>query len=167
MRTQKGFTITELSIVTVVISILALVALPLSAKIIESHRVEVTVKEMQAIAAAAEIARNMPGGDGYENVDTATIFNLLAAYGYSSVAGLTSEPKRNYWGGTFMVTTQGKAAKVTTTIPVGKVNPFGANATSSDSQSTLSVSHRGDGSNYGAAMRSVSNKTIMYLEAEE
>jgi prepilin-type N-terminal cleavage/methylation domain-containing protein len=161
---MKGFSLVELIVVMLVISIVASIGFPAGKKMYDSYQVEATVETMKFIAAAADVARQLPGGDTLQNSDTTSVYALLNA-NQQSLSGIKATPMINHWGGIYSITTTGKSASVSTTIPIGNTKPFGANSYGDNSQSTLIVSHRSQATNYGALMRSVANKNIMYLES--
>jgi prepilin-type N-terminal cleavage/methylation domain-containing protein len=161
---MKGFSLIELILVMLVISIVATIGFPAGKKMYDSYQVEATVETMKFIAAAADIARQVPGGDTLENADTTSVYALLVS-NQQSLNGIEATPMINYWGGIYSITTTGKSASVSTTIPIGNKQPFGAISYGSNSHSTLIVRHSSQATNHGALMRSVANKNIMYLES--
>ncbi|MDX1750979.1 MAG: prepilin-type N-terminal cleavage/methylation domain-containing protein [Methylophaga sp.] len=163
---MKGFTLVELLIVTLVLSILATIGTPVIKDVIETKRVNATVETMKALAAAADIARQLPGGDGFIDAPTSVIANLLNAYDENSL-GLTSTPLLTHWGTSYLIDTTGQYATVRTSIPLRDINPFETVSTPAGSSTILLVSHQPQGVNRALAITSKYNKKHLYLEPND
>lgn len=160
---MKGFTLLELMIVTLMLSVLAAAGLPAIKDAIDSHRILATVEEMKALAAASDVARRLPGGDNFSDVRTDSIAALLNAYDINS-SRIPLTPKRSHWGTDFRVTTTGQYATVTVSIPLRDIDPFEAISTPNGARTTLLVSHQPQGRNRSVAVGSKYNKHHLYME---
>lgn len=163
---MKGYTLVELMIVTVMLSILATLGIPVVKDVMESHRVIATVETMKAIAAVADVARRLPGGDTFTDASTSEIADLLNNYEANSL-GLTSSPLQTYWGTTYLITTTGKYATVRVSIPLRDINPFETISTPAGASTSLLVSHQPQGVNRSAVTTSRYIKHHLYLEPSD
>lgn len=160
---MKGFTLIELILATLVLSVLALVGMPVISNVVESHRVNATVETMKALAASADVARRLPGGDNYTNVSTNVIAQILNTYDANAL-GLSNTPMQTHWGTAYQITTTGQFATVRVSIPLSNLNPFETIATNSGSNTLLLVSHQPQGKNRALVTGSKYNKHYLYLE---
>jgi prepilin-type N-terminal cleavage/methylation domain-containing protein len=162
----KGYTLVELLVVTVVLSIIATLGMPVIKDVMESHRVISTVETMKALAASADVARRLPGGDNFTNASTSDIAALLNNYEANS-QGLTNSPLQTYWGTSYLITTTGQYAIVRVSIPLRDINPFETIAMSAGASTTLLVSHKPRGVNRSSVITSIYNKRHLYLESTD
>lgn len=163
---MKGYTLVELMVVTVVLSILVAVGMPVVRNVIESHRILSTVETMKVLAATADVARRLPGGDNFTNVPTSNIATLLNTYDVNSL-GLSNSPLQTYWGTTYLLTTTGQHAIVRVSIPLRNINPFETIATPSGASTSLLLSHQPQGVNRSSVVTSKYNKHHLYLESTD
>lgn len=160
---MKGFTLLELLIVLLAISVLATAGAAAINGMIESHRVISTVEKMKVIAAASDVARRLPGGDTFNSVRTDTIAALLDAYDVNTTQ-MSLSPMQTYWGNDFVVTTTGAFATVSANIPLRDIEPFEAVATPNGTDTILLVSHQPQGRNRPVVIGSKYNKHHLYME---
>ncbi len=163
---MKGYTLVELLVVTVLLSILATLGMPVIKEVMESHRVISTVETMKALAASADVARRLPGGDNFTDATTSDIAALLNNYEANS-QGLTSSPLQTYWGTSYLITTTGQYATVKVSIPLRDINPFETIATSAGASTNLLVSYKPRGDNRSSVVTSIYNKRHLYLESTD
>lgn len=164
MKNSGGYTLIELVVVTVVVTIIASFGLHAASKVIESAHLDATVEDMKVLAHAAHIAQSLPGGDAFTNVNTTLIAGLLDAHDIN-ISGLSStHNKQNHWGENYTVTTSTQLPKVTVTVPLENINPFGTKATPSGSSTILNLWHRPSTTNSQILNQSLANKRIMYQE---
>lgn len=161
---MKGYTLVELMVVTVLLSILAAIGVPAVKKVMDSHRVLSTVETMKALAATADVARRLPGGDNFSEVATSDIAALLNSYDVNSL-GLTNTPLQTYWGTNYLITTTGNYASVSVSIPLRNINPFETISTATGASTLVMVSHQPQGTNNSAVVNSRYNKHHLYLES--
>jgi len=160
---MKGFTLIELLIVTLTLSILAVVGMPVIEDVINSHKITATVEKMKTIASASDIARRLPGGDSFNTVDTSVIAAHLNNYDANTL-GMPVVPMVSEWGDNYKVTTTSRYAAVSVSIPFSNVSPFESIAIPNGPNTTLIVSHQPTGNNHSAALGSKFNKHFLYLE---
>ena len=100
-------------------------------------------------------------GEGRVNIKSikSCIYVFVLTIGMSS----TSD-KKNHWSESYLITTTGKAAQVTTTVPLKGINPFEVIAKSSGTGTSLTYTHRVSPDNYTRLMHVRGNKHILYLE---
>ncbi|EGL53977.1 MULTISPECIES: type II secretion system protein [Methylophaga] len=161
---QQGFTLVELLIVLMVMAIIAVALLPTAIRSMDSYRVIATVEEMKAIAGFAELARQLPGGDQFNNSTTKAVASFLESYDVTNIGMSSTSDKKNHWSESYLITTTGKAAQVTTTVPLKGINPFEVIAKSSGTGTSLTYTHRVSPDNYTRLMHVRGNKHILYLE---
>lgn len=160
---MKGFTIAELLIVIVVLSILSLAGMPVIRDVVDSNRILATVESMEAIAAAADVARRLPGGDSFNNVTTNNIAVLLNTYDVNPT-GIPLSPMTSHWGTNYTVNTTGQYATVSVSLPFRDISPFGSKSVSNGPNTTLLVSHKPQGTNRPVIDKALYNKKNLYLE---
>lgn len=160
---MKGFTLLEMMVVTLMLTVLASFGIPAIKKAVDSHRVIATVEKMKVIAAAADVARRLPGGDGYVSVQTNTISALLNAYDVNTTK-MPATPLQSHWGTNYEVTTTGQYATVSVVIPMRDINPFETIATPNGPATTLLVSHQPESHNRPMVVGSKYNKHHLYME---
>ncbi len=163
---MKGFTLIELLIATAVLSVIALIGMPVVKDVVESHRITATVETMKAIAATADVARRLPGGNSYSDVTTNQIATLLNTYDVNSL-GLSDNPMKTHWGTDYQISTTGQYATVKAIVPIENINPFETVATNNGSSTLLLVSHQPQGKNRSLINTSKYNKHNLYLEPTE
>ncbi|MAX51854.1 MAG: hypothetical protein CMH22_07710 [Methylophaga sp.] len=161
---QQGFTLVELLIVLMVITVLSAALMPIASRSMDSYRVTTTIEEMKAIAGFAERARQLPGGDKFNNANTKTVASFLESYDVTNIGISATSEKKNHWSESYLITTTGKAAQVTTTVPLKGITPFEVNAKSSGTGTSLTYTHRVSPDNYTRLMHLRGNKHILYLE---
>lgn len=163
---MRGFTLIEILIVTSVLSVISLAMAPYVKDVMNYHQVGATVETMKAIAAAADTVRQLPDGDEYESVSVAVIATHLALYDANATANALNNLD-SFWGNNYLVTTSGRFATVSTSIPLENINPFGVIATPNGASTTLKVSHRPTSTNYQRANASLINKKFLYMETDD
>lgn len=161
---ERGFTLTELTIALTVLSILMSISFPMGKMMMASYRIDGMIQEMKALATQAELCRLMPGGNTYTNVRSTTIANKLASQNINQLKLSLSSDKLNHWGSPFLFTTTGNSVTVSTVVPFTNISPFEAKATPNGSSTILTVHYSPTTMNTNPLANSLANKKIMYLE---
>ena len=100
---QQGFTLVELLIVLMVITVLSAALMPIASRSMDSYRVTTTIEEMKAIAGFAERARQLPGGDKFNNANTKTVASFLESYDVTNIGISATSEKKNHCCGACVV----------------------------------------------------------------
>lgn len=164
MRREKGFTLIELIVTTLVLTLLAGFGLSVGFNVLQSVRLDATVEEMRSLSHAAYVAKNLPGGGAYNNVNTSIMAGLLNSHDANFTNIPSTSDLKTFWGNNYKITTSGRFSRVSTTVPLQNINPFGTEAVPSGSNTVLHVWHRPSHNNGQHLNSSLANKRIMYQE---
>ena len=150
-RSNRGFTLVELSVALVIIGVLSLGAYRAGEAAVQEARIKRVVSELHAIAGAAQSVRSRVESASVDASD----FPLQGQYTYASfgpgdtMADLNAKADRSFpvaspWGTDYEFEAIGQRATASVVVPIEGLEVAGASAKDNgDGTTTLSVTARG------------------------
>lgn len=143
MRREAGYTLLEIMIVLVILSILTGMGVGLISSMESRGDLELVVEEMRELTALAEQARILPGGANFIRATTAQVATLVDSQG--GAIGSTSKTidRVSPYGDKYYITTQGKVTGIVETdVDLPGFSPVGLGSKPIGGKSRIMASHR-------------------------